>query len=68
MPAEPRPYIQAEIRPRAAVTSAANSRAKPEASTEAAILSGRGRCGLWPPPCLGIQRGTWEMSKAPQLL
>lgn len=64
MPAQPMPHIQAEIRPQAAVTSASNFQAKSEASTEAAILSGRGRCGLWPPPCLGMQRGTWEMSRA----
>lgn len=52
MPAESMPHIQVEIRPQVAVTSASKFKAKPEASAEAEIPYGRGRCGHWPQPRL----------------
>lgn len=54
MPAEPMPYIQAEIRAQVALTSASEFKAKPDATAEAGIPCGRGWCGLWPQPRLGV--------------
>lgn len=65
MPAEPMPYIQAEIRPQVAVTSASKFKAKPEAATEAEIPSqvlGWDRpCGRFLGPSIRSERlhGQW---------